>query len=120
MQHHYKNWLEKLKEIWEAKNPDAIVDLCADTFLWYETPFDEPLTKKEHLLAEWQGILKQEDIKVTYEVMCTNENMGFAHWHATFTRLPSNEKAELDGIFLVMLDVEGKCTEFRQWYNSRI
>ena len=48
-----------------------------------------------------------------------SENIGIAKWHAKFTRLPSKEKTELDGIFLVSLDNKGQCIEFRQWYNAK-
>jgi hypothetical protein len=46
-------------------------------------------------------------------------NVGIAHWHATFIRLLSKEEAELDGIYKITLDDNGKCTEFHQWYNSK-
>lgn len=114
-----KNWLDKLKNIWETKNPDTVVDLCANKFLWYETPFSQPLKTKEQLLKEWQGVLNQENITVSYEILATHENIGIAQWSATFTRLPSKEKVTLDGIFKVSLDEHGKCTEFHQWYNSK-
>lgn len=114
-----KNWLDKLKNVLETKSPDTVVDLCANKFLWYETPFDQPLKTKEQLLKEWQGVLNQENITVSYEVLSVNGNMGLAQWSATFTRLPSMEQAELDGIFKVSLNEKGECTEFHQWYNAK-
>lgn len=115
----FDNWLKNLKKIWETKNPDAVIDICADKFFWYETPFDKPLTKREQLLKEWQSVLQQDDIHITYDILSINENIGIVNWHAAFTRLPSKEKVELDGIFQVSLNDQGKCTEFRQWYCAK-
>lgn len=115
----FKVWLEKLINIWETKNPNGVLDLIAEKFIWYETPFDKPITAREELLQEWQTVLNQDEINVTYEIYDVEDNIGIAHWGATFTRLPSKVKAELDGIYKVTLDENGKCTEFHQWYNSK-
>jgi hypothetical protein len=115
----FKDWLNKLKEVWETKNPNAVVNLCAEKFVWYETPFDKPFTTKEQLLKDWQGILNQENIVVSFEILSVKRNLGIAKWRAAFIRLPSKEKTELDGVFQISLDENGQCVEFRQWYNSR-
>ncbi len=118
-QQQFKNWLENLKRAWETKNPNAAVDLVAEKFLWYETPFDKPLKNKNEILKEWQTVLKQENISVSYEILSINDDFGIAHWNATFIRLPSKEKVKLDGIFKVSLNEQGECIEFHQWYNSK-
>lgn len=115
----FEDWLIKLKNIWETKKPEEIVNLCAEDFLWYESPFSEPYKTKEQLLRDWQGILDQENIAVSYQILNIENNIGIAQWHVVFTRLPSREAVELDGIFKVLLDEQGKCTEFRQWHNTK-
>lgn len=87
--------------------------------VWYEEPFTPPLTTKNDLLLEWQSILQQEDIHVSHKVLSVSNDTAIAHWHATFISLPTKENVELDGIFQVTLDKQGKCTEFRQWYNTK-
>jgi len=115
----FADWLDKLVDIWESRNPGAIIDQCADKFLWFETPFDKPITTKEDLLKEWESVLAQKDIVVTYTLLSVEDNTCLAHWTATFTRVPSDENVSIDGIFQVTLDEQGKCTKFRQWYNSK-
>lgn len=114
----YKKQFDELKEIWESRNPQKVTGLVADKFYRFETPFDEPYTTKEELVKEWQGILEQKDISVSYRILSNNKNVCIAQWHALFLRLPAQEKVELDGIFQVTLNSQGKCTEFRQWYNA--
>lgn len=118
-QQQFNKWLQGLKNAWETKNPNVVVDLCAEKFLWYETPFSKPLDTKKQLLEEWKSVLNQENISVSFEILSINENVGIAQWNVTFTRLPSREKITLDGIFKVSLNEQGECTEFHQWYNLK-
>lgn len=113
------NWLNKLKVAWEAKNPEAAVDLCSEKIIWHENPFSKPLKTKEEILSEWQSILNQENISFSYEILITNDKFGIAQWNASFIRLPLKEKVKLDGIFKVSLDNNEKCTEFYMWFNSK-
>jgi hypothetical protein len=115
----FDKWLEDLKQAWVTKNPQAAIDLCADNFIWYETPFGKPITTREELLKEWQTVpSNQKDITVSYEIITVSSDFGLAHWSAKFTRIPSGEKAHLDGIYKVSLNERNLCTEFHQWYNT--
>lgn len=116
----FSGWLDKLKTAWETKNPQMAADFCAENVLYYETPFGKPLTTRQEVLNEWKSVPNgQKDITFDYEILIVNENFGIAHWTAKFTRIPSGEKANLDGIFKVTLNGDGLCTEFRQWWNSK-
>ncbi|HUD09896.1 MAG TPA: nuclear transport factor 2 family protein [Patescibacteria group bacterium] len=119
MEEQFEDWLKKLINVWESKNPNGVLDLVSEKFIWHDAPFDKPLTTKEDLLREWQSVLNHDAIQVTYEMLGIENNVGIAHWHATFIRLLSKEEAELDGIYKITLDDNGKCTEFHQWYNSK-
>ncbi len=114
------NWLKNLKDAWETKNPQAAIDLCSENVQWYETPFGEPLRTKKEIFDEWQTVpTDQKNIVVSYEIIIIADTFGIAHWSATFTRIPSGEKAHLDGIYKVSLDDKNLCTEFHQWYNTK-
>ncbi len=115
----FTNWLDALRSVWETKKPGDIVNLCADTFLWYETPFHDPITTKKALLKDWESILQQENIAFSYDILSVNSTFGIAEWEADFTRLPSHEKVSLSGIFKILLDKNEKCVEFHQWYNTK-
>lgn len=115
----FDKWLIGLKNAWESKNPQAAADLCAENVLWYETPFGKPLRTKQEIFDEWQTVPNdQKNIVVSYEILVTTDKFGIAHWGATFTRIPSEEKAHLDGVYKVLLNDENLCTEFHQWYNA--
>jgi len=42
---------------------------------------------------------------------------GIARWWVSFD-VPG-EGIDLEGIFLVTLDEAGRCTDFREWWNTR-
>jgi len=114
-----KSWLDNIVRIWVTKKPDEVVDLVSDKFIWHDAPFDTPITTKKDLQKEWQTVFDHDNIQVSYEILTREGDVAIAHWHATFTRISSKEKVELDGIYKVVLDDEGRCVEFHQWYNSR-
>ena len=115
----FNAWLNKLKSAWEGRNPEGAPALCAEKFIWYETPFTDPIKTKEGLLEEWKTILDHENVQFSYEIFSVNQNIGIAHWSATFTRISTKENVEMDGVFMIKLDEKGLCTEFHQWYNNK-
>jgi hypothetical protein len=116
----FDRWLMGLKNAWEMKNPQAAADLCAEKVIYHETIFGEPCRSKEDVRIEWEAVpSSKRDIKFNYEILSTEANFGLAHWTAEFTRIPSEENAQLDGIFKVSLDENNLCTEFYQWVESR-
>ena len=93
------------------------------TFSRWTRTITRPRSKRQRGGGKASGITGrtryQEGIEFSYEVLATTENMGIGHWHTEFTRLTSNSTVELDGIFLVELDADGKCTEFREWWHKK-
>lgn len=116
----FKTWLELLGKAWREKNPTAAMNLCAENVIYYEEPFKEPFHGKQEVYDIWEEVPNfQKDIEFDYEILAVTEAIGVAKWHATFTRLPSMEKAELEGIYSVKLNEDSLCTEFHQWWNSK-
>jgi hypothetical protein len=115
-----QNWVKKMGKTWEEKKPDIIPGLFSKKFKYYETPFEKPLTAKKDLIELWQEVpTSQKDIKFTFKVLTLNGNTGIINWRAVFTRIPSNKRAELDGIFYIKLNSKGLCTLFKQWWVSK-
>ena len=115
----FENWLDAYKRAWEDRDPEAAADLFTVDANYHETPFEAPAKGREGILDYWSDATRyQGEIEFSYEVLATTEDAGIAHWHCRFTRLTSESAAELDGIFLVKLDADGKSTEFREWWHK--
>jgi hypothetical protein len=114
------SWLGAYKRAWEGRDPKAAANLFTADATYHETPFDEPSRGRKGILDYWSEVPRtQEGIEFSYEVLATTEAGGVAHWRSEFTSLPSRSAVDLDGILLVKLDADGKCTEFREWWHKR-
>ena len=113
-------WLGAYKRAWEDRDPVAAADLFAADAAYHETPFDEPSRGRNGIFEYWSDVPRtQRGICFSYEILATTENGGVAHWRASFLGLPADNPVELDGIFLVKLDADGRCTEYREWWHKQ-
>ena len=110
-----EKWLYEMRNIWITKDPDKISSILSPTSLQYfENPFDEPLTKFDDVVKEWQ-VIKNQDIEyITINVLNQSKNTGTAMWS-----FKQHNKPESRGCYYLELDEKGLCTIFRQWWNSQ-
>ena len=116
----FEEWLDAYRRAWEGRDPDAAACLFTEDATYQETPFEEPMRGRAAIRAYWEGVpANQRQIKFESDVLAfTAHGEGLARWRASFVRISSGVLVELDGIFLVRL-VEGRCTEFREWWHRR-
>jgi len=116
----FGSWLDAYGHAWETRDPEAAVRLFTREATYHETPFDEPARGYAEILEYWsEGARSQEDVHFSHEILAVTEHEGIARWRANFTRVPSGAQVKLDGIFLVKLDADGLCTEFREWWHKQ-
>lgn len=116
----FKKWLDALGKAWIDRDPIAASNLCSKDVVYFEDPFLPPLKGREAVKKVWLDVpTTQKDIRFTYKVITTSKDLEIAEWNASFTRMPTNTKAELKGIYLVKLNKDGLCNEFHQWWNSK-
>lgn len=108
-----EKWLEEMKSIWLEKRPGDMRSILADPLEYYETPFMPPLTSIDDVILEWQEIHNQDIDHVNMDLLHSDGMTGFAQW--TFKQ--NNEPLHV-GAYFIKLNNEGKCTHFRQWWNT--
>jgi ketosteroid isomerase-like protein len=114
----FEHWLDAYKLAWETRDPEGAADLFTADATYQETPFEEPVRGRESIRDYWSDATRyQEGVEFSYEILATTGTGGVAHWHSEFTSPTSGSAVELDGIFLVELDADGKCIEFREWWH---
>jgi nuclear transport factor 2 (NTF2) superfamily protein len=116
----FKTWLEAYGHAWETRDPDAAAGLFTQDATYHETPFDEPMRGHQEILEYWSEVPRsQEDIRFSHEILALTEDEGIARWRANFRRVPSKTQVKLDGIFVVKLNGDGLCEEFREWWHKQ-
>lgn len=115
------SWLDAYGRAWERKDVETFVACFAEDAVYAWGPWDEPLSGHPEIRARTQqAVGTQMNIRFGHEPLAiTPDGRGLARWWVS-TKDPVTHAIEDDeGIFLVTLGADGRCTEFREWWNSR-
>ena len=112
----FSQWLDRFGEAWQTNNPAAIGRLVPDSCEWHAGPFAEVFRDRQTLVDHWVGTVNtHDDIKTSYEILAVDDGLGICRYRASYIRLKT-ARVEDDMIFLVRLNEQGECVEFREWY----
>jgi len=115
-----QSWLRAYGLAWEQRNAQAAADLFAEDAVYSVLPFTAPVRGSHELLKYWKHVTSsQEQIHFDFEILAAGPAEGVAHWWASFVRPSERKRLELDGICVVVLNSEGRCTRFREWWHRR-
>jgi ketosteroid isomerase-like protein len=114
----FESWLRSYQAAWEGRDPRAAGELFTADAEYYWTPFDPPQRGPAEIAAAWAGaVAHQKDVRFAFTVLALAGASGIAHWHASFHTLPSGERVDLDGIFVVEFADPSRCRVFREWWH---
>ncbi len=119
-----QQWLDLYGAAWERGDPDELVCLFSQTAVYRETPFDDPMVGSAVIRQYWQegAADAQENVKFTSQVWTVDGSKAVAGWQASFTRIPSGQTVELDGVFRLEFRETGseiKCIRLEEWWHRR-
>jgi len=117
----FRNWLNQYGQAWINGDPQAAIKLFSENAAYYEEPLQTPMKGTEAIRKYWEDGAQNAQMDITFkaEIISIRENIGYAHWQATFKRIPANTFVELDGILKAIFNDENKCIEFREWWHRR-
>ena len=116
----FKSWLDAYGKAWETRNPEAAAALFTENGTYQVTPFLEPMRGRKAILEYWSEVARtEEDIRFGYVVLVANGELNIARWSASFVRVPPGLQTQLDGIFLISLDEEGRCKSLQEWWHKQ-
>lgn len=114
------SWLEAYGEAWESRDADAAAEIFSDDATYRVTPYEEPHIGKDGVRNYWAGVTEnQRNIQFEHRAISVTGNTGVAHWLAAFEVEPDGTKIELDGIFVLEFDEDGKCRQLREWWHLK-
>jgi hypothetical protein len=115
-----EKWLAGYERVWETRDAARAAELFTPNASYYEMPFDAPKTGQGGIREYWSSVTAdQRDIDFKSQVVAVNGQRGVAHWSATFTAASTGARVELDGVFVLTFDANGRCSELREWWHLR-
>jgi hypothetical protein len=116
----FKAWLDAYGQAWENRNPEAATALFTEDGTYQVTPFLEPVRGRKAIFEYWSEVARtEENIRFGYEILVAKSDLNIARWSASFVIVPQGLQTQLDGIFLISLDEEGRCRSLREWWHKQ-
>ncbi len=116
----FAQWLENYLRPQEQRSAEKIKGLFAEDGVYFWGPFYEARRGVEAIYAHHRNALShQTDLRYDYDILAVTEKCGIARFHLVLKDLVEGEPSEYDGIFLVHLNPDGRCSLFQEWYHSR-
>ena len=114
------DWLDAYGEAWESRDANKAATLFSDDSSYQVTPYEAPHRGPEGVSQYWAGVTEsQRNVEFEYEPLSINGNTGIAHWSAQFDIDPDGPHLELNGIFVLEFDQDGKCSRLREWWHLK-
>ena len=116
----YNKWVKEFMDSWKELDWKRTLKSLSNNVEYYENPIDAPCASVDEVINLWNVVAdNQKDIDYKYEIVAYNESYCIINWQMTRTMTKTNTKQEIDGIFQISLDKDGKCTFFKQWRFTR-
>lgn len=116
----FDQWMQTITRAWEQRDAEAAANLFTEDATYQENPFEEPMRGRNAIRQYWADLpTAQTDIAVTYEILSVTDATGVARWSATFTRLPSRQRARLEGVLIASFkNGATQAYTFKEWWHA--
>ena len=115
-----ERWLRAYGDAWEQRDAAGACRLFANDALYYETPYAEPFRGRDGIGSYWSSVTAdQRDIRFESTPIGVVGSTGIARRSAKFKPAPSGADVELNGVFLLEFDDQGRCATLREWWHAR-
>jgi hypothetical protein len=103
-------WIDTFKSTWLRKDIEEVLTLFSDDVEYWESPFQQ--VSVGDLPKLWSTILTQENTELSIERLMSGGAQHILRWKLTYDS--GNDIAQWAGIYIVMLNIDGKCEYFYQ------
>ncbi len=108
--------LARFKLAREERDPDLMLELCAEDVEYRADPFEPPLRGALAVREHWNRIAA-EQIHVDFDAerIWVVARSVLASWHGAFTRRASGDRVRVRGFSTMELDAGGLIERLREW-----
>ena len=120
MKERYETWTKEFMDSWKSLDWERTLETLDKNVEYYENPIDNPCKDFNEVTTLWNVVAdNQKDISYTFDIVCYDEKYAIINWQMIRTMTQTDTKQEIDGIFQISINEEGKCTYFKQWRFTR-
>lgn len=113
-------WLMAWGKAWDNGDAAAAANLFADDASYSTGPFEESIRGRAAMEKYWTTVMaKQKDSKAEIIPLAHLGDVGVAHLRATTFNIEAGRHEVLDGVMVLALDRDGRCTDLRGWWHRR-
>lgn len=107
---------DRFKDAREKRDPEAMLELYADTAEYTFDPFTPALTGSNAIRAHWNTIAaEQVHVEFDAERVWVSGRTVLGSWHGAFTLEANAARSRMRGFSSMELDEEGKIARMRDW-----
>ena len=112
--------LAAYKDAWERRDPDAALELYADSAEHRDDPFEEPLVGSNAIRELWNArAASQTNVEFDAERIWTSASWVLSSYHAAYTDRASADRIRRRGILAFELNDDKRILRARDWPVSR-
>ena len=113
--------LERYKQAWERRDPDAAMNLYRDDAEVRLDPFEDPRLGANAIRELWNDVAAtQTNVEFDAERVWVVGQTVLASWHCAYTWRQTADRYRIRGFSTFELDDAGKIQRQRQWAQFRV
>ena len=115
-----QRWLDAYVAAWRSYDPGEIGALFAEDATYRFHPWDEPVTGREAIVADWRD--DQDDAgswEAHYEPYAVEGDRAAAIGESRYLEPDGSTRDRYHNVFRLRFDGDGRCTEFTDFYMEQ-
>ena len=113
-------WLDRYVHAWGSNDAGEIATLFTEDATYSYGPFREDVKGRDAIVGSW---LEDPDEpgswSAEYHPVAVEDDTAVANGRSRYFHPDGSPRTEYDNIFLIRLDDDGRCVEFREWFVER-
>lgn len=109
-------WINTFVDAWIGIDIQRIKELFSECEAYYESPFCKAVSGESEIEELWLDTVHQKNIELLVDVIAQQDSKATLHWYLKYKDDRDNNVYEMDGVYEVAFNANGKCCFFKQWW----